>query len=312
MIDNTFAVFKSRINNNILLVYGCKNNSIKCDDLVDGKNIKTIKDAHDNNIISIKYFDDILNNKDLILSLSIFDKMVKIWDTSNWECISKIINTYQKESNSFISSANLLFEKEEKEIYIITSSDSEYDYMKIFSFSGKEIGKISNSKEDRSYFLDVYYDKKSKKNYIISGNNKNVKSYDYSMRTIYKKYEGNSKNDYMSAKILEIDGNEINLFGSSIDGYIFIWNFHSGELLKTIECCKGIQLRGICIWDENNIFVGADDKSIKLIDYKNEKLLKSFVGQSGTICSVIKIFIPNYGDCLLSGSNNYEQIKLWY
>ena len=312
LIDNTFAVFKSRFNNNILLVYSCKNNTIKCDDIINQKNIIIIEKAHDENIISIKYFDDTINNKDLILSLSGFDKMIKIWDASNWECISKIIS-FKNENNSFISSACLLFNKEENYTYVISSSDSEYNDIKIYSIQGDDLGKIKNSMEDKSYFLDVYFDKKQKKYYIISANNKNVKSYDFSMKNLYKKYfDGNSNNDHMSAKIYENKGGEeIYLIESYIDGYINIWNFHRGELLKKIECCKGIQLRGLCIWDDKNLFVAGDDNSIKLIDFKDGKLLKSFTGQSGTICTLIKIFIPKLGECLVSGANNYEQIKLW-
>ena len=312
LIENTFAVFKSRINNNILLVYRCKNNSIKFDDIIYQKNIKIIEKAHDENIISIKYFDDTINNKDLILSLSGFDKMIKIWDISNWECISKIVSL-KNDNNSFISSTCLLFNKEENYAYIISSSYSEYDDIKIFSLQGNDLGKIKNSMEDKSYFLDVYFNKKQKKYYIISANNKNVKSYDFSNKNLYKKYfDGNSNNDHMSAKIYENKGGEeINLIESSVEGYVNIWNFHSGQILKKIECCKGIQLRGLCIWDDDNLFVGGDDNSIKLIDFKNGKLLKSFSGQSGTICSLAKIFIPKLGDCLISGANNYEQIKLW-
>lgn len=312
LIDNTFAVFKSRINNNILLVYSCKKNSIKCDDIIDQRNIKIIEKAHDENIISIKYFDDTINNKDLILSLSSFDKMIKIWDISNWECISKII-CFKNENSSFISSACLLFNKEENYTYLISSSDSEYNDIRIFSLQGNDLGKIKNSMEDISYFLDIYFDKKQKKYYIISANKKNVKSYDFSMKNLYKKYfDGNSNNDHMSAKIYENkDREEIDLIESSIDGYINVWNFHSGEILKKIECCKGIELRGICIWDDDNLFVGGDDNSIKLIDFKKGNLLKSFTGQSGTICTLNKIFIPKLGDSLISGANNYEQIKLW-
>ena len=310
-IDGTFAVFNSRINNTTLLVYGSKNNSLKIDDIVNEKNIKIIESAHDNNIISIKYFDDEINYRDLILSISCFDKMIKIWDTTNWECISKIIS-YKEGNKSFASSASLLFNIKEKDINIITSSDSEYDEIKIFSLDGYDIGSIFSSREDKSYFLDVYFDKKENKNYIISGNNKNVKSYDYSKKEIYKKYDANLNNDHMSVKIYENKNEEeINLIESCVEGFICVWNFHNGELLKKIDCCKGIQLRGICIWDDNNIFVGGDDNSIKLIDFKNGKLLKSFKGQSGTICTLSKIFIQELGQCLISGSNNYEQIKLW-
>ena len=140
---------------------------------------------------------------------------------------------------------------------------------------------------------------------------KNVKSYDFSMKNLYKKYyDKKSTNEHMCAKIYE-NINKIKLIESSIDGFIYVWDFHTAENLKIINCCKGIQLRGICIWNENNIFVGGDDNSIKLIDIKNGQLLKSLTGQSGTICTLYKMSIPQFGECLITGSNNYEEIKLW-
>ena len=162
VIDSTFTVFQSRTNKKILIVYSCKNNSLKCDDLQILKNIKTIEKAHENNIVSIKYFNDTMNNRDLILSISGFDKVIKIWNASNWECLTKLIS-YKKDNYNFLALACLLFSEEDKNIYIISSSNSEYDDMKIFSFEGKEIGKIRNSKEDRSFFVDIYFDKKRKK-----------------------------------------------------------------------------------------------------------------------------------------------------
>ena len=310
-LDNTFTVFKSCINNDILLVYCCKNNSLKCDDIINKKNIKTINNAHDNNIMTLKHFNDTINNKDLILSISSLDKMLKIWDTTNWECVLKVI--MNNNSNSFISSACLLSSEKDKNIYIIISSDSEYDDLKIFSFYGNQIGKFNNSKKDKSYSLESYFDKKYKKNYIISCNNKNVKSYDFSSQNLYKTYfDGNSNNDHFSAKIWENKNlEEIDLIETDVDGFVNIWNFHSGKLIKKINCCKGIQLRGICIWDENNLFVAADDNSIKLIDIKTEKMKKSFKGHSRTVCTLYKIFIPQLGESLISGAYNEEQIKLW-
>ena len=312
-IDNTFTIFKSRIDNSILLVYCCKNNSLKFDDLCKQKNIKTIQKAHDNNIITLKYYDDIINNKDLVLSISCIDKIIKIWDISKLECITQLVS-YKNNNFCLISSACLLFCKEEKNTYIITSSDYQQDNIKIFNLNGNEIGKISKKKdEDKSYFIESYLDKRQNKNYIISCNNKYVKSYDFSTKNVYKKYyDGKSNNDHMCAKIYESNNrNEIDLIESDIDGFVNIWNFHTGQILKKIKCCKGIQLRGICLWDEDHIFVAGDDNSIKLIDIKKEKLIKSLSGHSRTVCTLHKIFIPKIGECLISGGYNDEQIKLW-
>ena len=51
----------------------------------------------------------------------------------------------------------------------------------------------------------------------------------------------------------------IYLIASILDGYIRIWNFHSGENIKNIEVLeiKRIEddLRGICLWDNEYLYV---------------------------------------------------------
>ena len=55
---------------------------------------------------------------------------------------------------------------------------------------------------------------------------------------------------------------------SFFDGIFRIWNFHTGLLLNKIKVNdKG--LRGICLWNDNYIFIGCDDKNIKLIELEN-------------------------------------------
>ena len=34
----------------------------------------------------------------------------------------------------------------------------------------------------------------------------------------------------------------------------------------------------MCLWDNDFLFVGCEDKNIKLIDLKNEKIIKNLVG----------------------------------
>ena len=113
-----------------------------------------------------------------------------------------------------------------------------------------------NDSNDYTYFIDKYYDIKTSKNYIITSNFGNVKSYDFNKSKRYHKYYDKNKNRHFS---IAIDSNEniIKLFESSCDGNIRIWNFHSSELLKKIKVCDNL-LYGICIWNNKYLFVGCD------------------------------------------------------
>ena len=86
-------------------------------------------------------------------------------------------------------------------------------------------------------------------NYIISGNCGFIEAYDYINDKKYHKYtqfnDSNNKNpniiySYDSIVISTLDdiNNEktiLKLIASCSDGFIKIWNFHSGEILKVIK-----------------------------------------------------------------------------
>ena len=77
-----------------------------------------------------------------------------------------------------------------KKLYIASCNDNYPDKpgpIKIFNLQGKKKQEINNSKE-RSFFIDIYYDNKYDKNYILVGNKNYVKSYDYYKKELYKKY----------------------------------------------------------------------------------------------------------------------------
>ena len=69
------------------------------------------------------------------------------------------------------------------------------------------IKKINNSNE-RSFFIDTYYDNKYDKNYILVGNKDYVKSYDYYHNKLYRKYCDESFH-YHCSIIIDIPNNKI-------------------------------------------------------------------------------------------------------
>ena len=127
------------------------------------------------------------------------------------------------------------FLQNSSDIFILTSnynSKGVSEYIKVFNLNGKLKKEIYYSNQ-KTNFIDVYYDKKISKNYIITGNDNYVLSYDFDNNTKYHKYFDQNYDEFNISHISIIinDIEEIKkLIESCLDGNIRIWNFHSGEL----------------------------------------------------------------------------------
>ena len=88
--DNTFCVFKS-INNILLLIYSNKNVIIVFN-LNDNIAINKIKNVNEGNkfITNFRHYLDIINNRDLVMSITAWDNNIKIWNIESLECICDI------------------------------------------------------------------------------------------------------------------------------------------------------------------------------------------------------------------------------
>ena len=304
-LDNTFNLFKT-INNKNYLVYANENKSLICYDLNEQNIIKELKNYHNEYITNIRHYLDEKNKRDLIMTISKQDNNIRIWDAKTWDCIS---NIPQANNNGYLLSACFLFEN--NQIYIITSNcafENNSEQIKVFDFNGNLIKEMNDSNEE-TYFIDNYYDNILSINYIIAGNKNYVKSYDFSKNELYRKYYDEGDGGHGS---IIINSNEelIKLIDSCDDGFIRIWNFHSGSLINKIEVTKKC-LYGICLWNNNYLFVGCSDKTIKLIELHNKLIIKSLTGHNDVVLTIRKINHPQYGEALMSQGAGDDQIKLW-
>ena len=304
-VDNTFDVFTS-LNNEILLVYATKFKSIEFFDIVKQKYHKTILNAHNGQILTIRHYRPRNINKDMILSGSNGDYSVKVWDLETFTCICNINKIYQK-GNMY--SVCILFDVYQKESYVYTSCDK--DYIKIFDFNGKFKKDIIKTNLNETYFIDTYYDRRDFKYYLISGDIKSVKSYDVNTDQLFRNYsDSTSVCEHVSAFVYK-SGDMVKLVECEFYGAIRIWSFHTGNLIKKIDVCRRIPLVSMCLWNENYLLVSCVDNTIKLIDFKNYALIKSLEGHNDEVCTIKKIIHPNFGECLLSQGFGNEQIKMW-
>ena len=162
------------------------------------------------------------------------------------------------------------------------------------------------------YFIETYYSKEKNFTYIIACCSENVKSYNFNLNILYHKYidEERPKKIHSSATIKERE-NITHLIEAALDGYIRIWDFHQGILLKRIMVCEE-GVKGICLWDDNYLCVGCDDKSIKFLEMNEEKITKILFGHKMKICCIKKINHHKYGKCLISKGWGGDFIKLWF
>ena len=304
--DNNFVVFES-LNKEIILVYSVNHHSIQFFDIEQDKLLKNITDAHKSQINNFRYARDKNQSRDLILSIADKIKNLKIWDIKTYICILNLENIY---FDGFLFSSCFLIDEINKKNYILTVNYNS-EPLKIYDFEGINIRNINNN-DDKSYIVDTIYNSCQNKYFIIVGNENFIISYYFDDGQIYKKYfDSSSDNCLHMFFTINFKDTDIYLIEADLIGYLRIWNFDTGILLKKYLIGEKLKLRGISLWNENYVFVGASDKKVKLIDLKSGEILDNLKCNE-IICNIKKIKSKKFGECLLlQGKSNNGQIKLW-
>ena len=293
-IDNSFIIIES-INKILYLIYSTESKSIISFDLINNKKINEIKNAHKDYISNFKYTFDKINKRDLIISISPNDRNIKLWNMKNWECLYNYIELYK---DGYLRTACFLNFNDE--IFIATShfKQTTNKPIKIFDFKGNKIKEINDSKAN-TYLIESYFEEEKTNMYIITANRGHIKSYDYINNKTYNKYcDHDSERDHHSLIIYNKDG-IIKLIDSCEDGNIRIWNFHSGVQLNKINFNNGC-MYGICLWEDDLLFIACSNKTIILVDLTTGKTIKTYYEHKNAVLTVKIINHPKIGKCLLS------------
>ena len=307
IFENSFIIFRS-FNGFYLLIYATKTKSIVSYDLINFKIINEIKNCHKEYITNFRHCFNNNTKRDLVMSVSRNDNNIKIWESFTFQCL---LNLEKINNDGLLNSATFLLIN--NNYYIVTSNRNwtNPEPIKIFDLKGKKIEEIKNSKNN-TFFIDVYYDKTNSKQFIVSGNEGSIISYDYSGNNIYNRYvESNENNIFHHSLIIYEDEYIIKLIESSDgNGNIRIWDFHTADLLKKINASNK-SLRGINLWNNKYLFVGCGDKTIKLIELDGGKIINNLIGHTNNVCSFKIILHPKYGKCIISQGHEDDQIKIW-
>jgi len=299
---DTFSIFES-IDKILYLIYANKYASIISYNLNTFEKINEIKKAHNKEISSFKYYLDIINKRDLILSVSSKENSIKLWDIKAWECIVKIEDIFEryKLTSGFIFINNAQ----------INITLNNYNSIKIFDLNKNQIKEINIGSGDELLCINNFYDKKLSKNYIVLCTKFMIKSYDFNKDKIFHEYH-NIK--YSNKNFIINDEEEIiKLIAPGYDNIIRIWDFNSGDIIKEIkiESNEHDTLKSFCFLNNKFLFAGYDDNSIRLINLENGYVYQKLLGHKERVLTLKKVIHHKYGECLLSQGYRDDQIKLW-
>ena len=297
-----FSAFKT-LKGGSLLIWVTKKKTIELYDLDKEEHVKTIKDAHSNDIQCCRHFVDTKKNEDLLITSS-YDKSLKLWNVEKMD--EPLLTIENAHDNGFIFTPCILSHEKLNENYIISGADEEG--IKIFDFNGKFLEKKIKM-EEYINFLDTYYDKKSSKFYILNGNSKSVKVFNFDDLSLYKIYKQKDPSSHPQIIIYEDEkNNKTQLIESDMRGLIHIWDFHTAELIKDIPLKTVVN--GICLWDEQYLITTGKDKLIKIVDMQKNEIIRTLSEHQVETIAVQKITLSKYGECILSHGKD-GVIKLW-
>ena len=314
-LNDMFEVFICYKDNKEYIISPNYNNyNLDIFNLLDNKKILSLK-GHKNKIRTIRYFINKNNyNINEYLISGDDNKIVIIWDITNNYNIKYQIDTKYEGS---IYSCLLIFPHNNNDNYIITSTfnksdDNDKSATKIYSLNnGQFIKYINNTNNNAIYYLLSWYNKKNNKYYIIQFSYLKIMINNLLEDELYSELiQQQSESYHYSGFIYNRNDNDY-LCSSSTNGYINIWDLYNKKIIKTFNtnnCC----LCHIIEWNNKYIIV-ADyyNKSFKIIDLDENKIISNIGGQhTDEVISIKKIYHPIYGESLLScGQDCY--IKLW-
>ena len=298
-LDVTCIIFKS-IDDLNLIIYSTEDKSIVCYDINNNQKVNEVLNAHKNKISYLNQYSEKKNRINVMLSISGNDNNLKVWNITNFQCLYNFKNI---NSQGWINCSCFL--NDNNKIYVLSTNSFGFsknpEPIKVYDLEGRKIMNINNSNINTN-FIDIYYDNKTSKKYIITGNAGFSKSYDYNHNKVYHIY--NDKDiKFHTNSIIKEEGDKVELIESSQDGNIRIWNFHTGDILKKINISLDNfnNLYSICLWNNDYLLVCCGGKNnIKIINLNKKQDITEVKSEYKELTAISKIVHSQYGECLVS------------
>ena len=290
-LDNQFTLFE--INNIYYLIAIDEDRiSLKLFELNIFTHIKTYKNMHLNNILCIRYYKK--ENKNIFITSSCDDsvKVFLIKNNLKMNIIIHIKNIYGFNNsyfNTYLICSVIMLTHKNKDYIIISNRYA--SYLKVYNLKGnicKDKFCEHNLNGD-TYYIQHYYEKN--KNYIIKCNNNldSITSFDFETGKMYKYYINKFARNCV---IKNINNKTLLFFAEYWESFIYIIDFHKGNLINLITLKDNPMLNLVLLWNNDYLLATADDNQIHVIDI-NKKIEVIKLKNSKKIFNLDKIKINN-------------------
>jgi len=267
------------------------------------RKINTIKNAHQNEINTIKHYYYSLNKYHILLTSS-KDKSVKLWNISS-NPVSNILHISNCFNGNNWSPFCLMFDKNNKDdddYYII--GGTYFNKKNIWNKNGVLYGSIEKSQLNYYKFIEATYI--DNKPYILLSGVNHSECYDYYNNTI-KIYQPKKKNNQHWIANLFNKNNKIYLISGDNGGNVIIFDFISTNEISSISI--GGDIYSLCSINEKYILVGDSNKKLSVIDFDNKSIIKNYKGHNKAIYGIEKIKVDGNKEYIITYDEN--EIKLW-
>ena len=308
-LNSRYIIFKS-INDELLLIYINKNNSIISYDLESFTKKNEIITKFYSDIVDLTYCLDKANKRDLVM-VTAYENIIQVWDINKIECLTNI-EIYNDDGchivSCFINYNNNI------NIFIAKRYSSESPFL-IYDIKGIKIKEINNSYKYIN-IINTYYSHKSNNIYILMINNI-IQSFNLTENKEYHLYKTDFQKELFSNVIIDDNGHIIKLIGT-YEKHIQIWNFDLGEKICNIDLLPediNYTFNSICNWNDQFylvLLISRDNKNsiIKIFDLKKREIIKNLYNSENEIFfSIKKINHHSLGEALIVSTNN-NKIKL--
>ena len=314
--NDTFEVFISyKDNKEYVVIRNCTfYNSLDVYTLLDDKKVLTLK-GHNNLITTIRYFMNNKDNNEYLISAD-WNFNIIIWDiTDNYKIKHRISNFSLLRYDMW--SLLLVFPHNSDNNYFITSSsipikNQSYSTTQMYSLADGQFIKFIKNDGSCIWYLLSWYNKKNNKYYIIQLGSEKILINNLLEDELYVEFLNNRVSPQYSGFLYSKDNNDY-LCTSSYLGFVNIWDLYNKNLFTTINTNnsdKVCPLFHIIQWNTKYAIVGAFNKSFKIVDLEQEKVVGEIKGHFDEVVCVKKVYHPTFGESLLTLSRGFK-IKLW-
>ena len=314
--NDAFEVFISYKDNKEYLVVRNtdNNNNLDVFTLFDNKKILSLK-GHENLITTIRYFINNKDNNEYLVSAD-WNYKVIVWDVTNNFNIKYNIRDFWK-LHTEMWTLMLVFPHNNDNNYIVISSSV---YIKnpyvsntqIYSLSDGQFIKYVKNVDCEVWYLLSWYNKKNDKYYIVQLGSKKIIINNLLEDEVYTQFINEPEDNQVSGFIYNKDNNDY-LCSSSVRGFINIWDLFNKTIYKTINTnidTKNYILYHIIQWNSKYAIVATQNKSFKIVDLENEKVVSEVKAHYDEVICVKKVYHPTFGESLITSSRD-KKIKLW-